>query len=64
MARSTGRLKIVTDAMVKSVAVAPDRRVTGVTFVDRNTGADVSVDGRIVVLAASACRLAFLVIGL
>jgi choline dehydrogenase-like flavoprotein len=48
----------VTDAMVKSVAVAPDRRVTGVTFVDRTTGADVAIDGRVVVLAASACETA------
>lgn len=58
MARNTGRLKIVTDAMVKSVSVDDDRKVTGVTFVDRTTGADVSIDGRIVVLAASACETA------
>ncbi len=58
MARNTGRLKIVTDAMVKSVSVNDDRKVTGVTFVDRNSGKDLSIDGRIVVLAASACETA------
>lgn len=58
MARNTGRLKIVTDAMVKSVSVNDDRKVTGVTFVDRNSGKDVSIDGRVVVLAASACETA------
>ena len=58
MARNTGRLKIVTDAMVKSVSVNDDRKVTGVTFVDRNSGKEVSIDGRVVVLAASACETA------
>jgi choline dehydrogenase-like flavoprotein len=62
MARATGNLKIVTDAMVKSVAVDADRRVTGVTFVDRTTRQDVSVDARGVVLAASACETARLLL--
>ncbi|MEJ2089692.1 MAG: GMC family oxidoreductase, partial [Gammaproteobacteria bacterium] len=62
MARATGNLKIVTDAMVKSVAVGADRRVTGVTFVDRTTRQDVSVDARVVVLAASACETARLLL--
>jgi choline dehydrogenase-like flavoprotein len=62
MAKATGNLEIVTDAMVKSVSVGTDRRVTGVTFVDRTTGADVAIDGRVVVLAASACETARLLL--
>lgn len=62
MARATGNLKIVTDAMVKSVEVDGDHRVTGVTFVDRKTAADVSLKARVVVLAASACETARLLL--
>jgi choline dehydrogenase-like flavoprotein len=62
MARATGNLKIVTDAMVKSVEVGDDHKVTGVTFVDRKTRQDVSLDARVVVLAASACETARLLL--
>ena len=58
MARATGNLHIVTDAMVKSVETDAEQRATGVMFVDRTTGADVTLDARVVVLAASACETA------
>jgi choline dehydrogenase-like flavoprotein len=58
MARATGNLKIVTDAMVRSVQADQDGRATGVTFVDRTTSADVTLEARVVVLAASACETA------
>lgn len=58
LAQATGRLKIVTDAMVKSVAVDDAHKVTGVTYVDRATGQAVEVAARAVVLAASACESA------
>ncbi len=62
MARATGNLKIVTDAMVKSVEVDEDQRVSGVTFVDRKNATDVSLKARVVVLAASACETARLLL--
>jgi choline dehydrogenase-like flavoprotein len=62
MARATGNLKIVTDAMVKSVEVDGDHRVTGVTYVDRKTGGDVALKADVVVLAASACETARLLL--
>ncbi len=58
MARATGHLRIVTDAMVSGVAVNGDGRATGVTFVDRRTGERQHVEARAVVLAASACESA------
>lgn len=58
MALATGNLKIVTDAMVRSVDVDADGRAGGVTFIDRKTGMAESVNARVVVLAASACETA------
>lgn len=58
MARATGKLKILTDAMVRSVDVDATGKVTGVTYIDRNTGQAVSLPARVVVLAASACESA------
>ncbi|MEI8618694.1 hypothetical protein P4S63_20675 [Pseudoalteromonas sp. B193] len=40
MAKATGNLEIITDAMVKSVAVNDDGKVTGVTYIDKQTVAE------------------------
>jgi choline dehydrogenase-like flavoprotein len=55
-ALATGRLTLVTNAMAREVTV--DRRglASGVSYVDKTTGADRHVLARIVVLAASACE--------
>ena len=37
MAKATGNLKVITDAMVKSVKVDEQGKVTGVTYVDKHT---------------------------
>ena len=58
MARKTGLLDVFTDAMVSSVEVDEGGRVTAVRYVDRQTGRTRSVAGRAVVLAASACESA------
>jgi choline dehydrogenase-like flavoprotein len=58
MANKTGRLKIVTDAMVSAVDVDEHGTVTSVRYVDRLTGATKEVTARAVVLAASACESA------
>ena len=53
-AQATGRLTLLTNAMVREVTVGPDGLATGVSYIDKNTGADEHVRAKIVVLAASA----------
>jgi choline dehydrogenase-like flavoprotein len=52
MAKATGRLTIVTDAMVSRVTMARPDRAAGVEYVDRKTGLRHTVNARTVVLAA------------
>ena len=61
-ALATGRLKIVTDAMAREVTVGDTGLASGVTYVDTKTGRDNHVRARIVVLAASACETARLLL--
>lgn len=62
MANATGNLKIVTDAMVRSVEVNGQGKVTGVSFINRNTRDEISLQSRVVILAASACETARLLL--
>ena len=55
-ALATGKLDIVTDAMVYEVTLGKDGRASGVGFVDKTTGKHQHVTARVVVLAASACE--------
>ena len=57
-AMRTGRLTLLTDAMVREVMTGPDGRATGVAYIDKKTGEDKEVRARIVVLAASALESA------
>jgi choline dehydrogenase-like flavoprotein len=52
IAKATGRLTIVTDAMVSRVTMARPDRAAGVEYVDRKTGLRHTVNARAVVLAA------------
>ncbi|UZK69040.1 GMC family oxidoreductase [Sphingomonas sp. S1-29] len=52
MAKATGRLTVVTDAMVARVLTNQAGRATGVEYVDRKTGVRHRVSARAVVLAA------------
>lgn len=61
-ANKTGNLKIVTNAMVKEVHLNDEGKASGVTFVNRKTMADVRVDAGVVILAASACETARLML--
>lgn len=56
--RSTGNLTIRTDALVYEIALGKSGRADGVNFVDRKTGQHHSARGKAVVLAASACESA------
>jgi len=58
MAVATGRMKIVTDAMVRAVTVDSDGKATGVTFINRQSRQPLHLSARVVVLAASACESA------
>ncbi|HEX6575948.1 MAG TPA: GMC family oxidoreductase [Gemmatimonadaceae bacterium] len=57
-ALATGKLTLMTNAMVREVTLGPDGLANGVSYVDKKTGADMQVKARIVVLAASALETA------
>lgn len=58
MAQATGNLRVITDAMVKTVTTDAGGQVTGVTYVDKKTGTEQQLGAKVVVLAASACESA------
>ena len=57
-AHATGNLTLLTNAMAREVTVDDAGRCTGVSYVDKTTGIDEHVRARVVVLAASACESA------
>jgi choline dehydrogenase-like flavoprotein len=57
-ALASGNLSITTDAMVYEVTLGREGRASGVSFVDRTTGRQRHARARVVVLAASACETA------
>jgi choline dehydrogenase-like flavoprotein len=57
-----GRLTLKTDAMVREVTVGRTGLADGVVYIDRATGREERVDARVVVLAASACESARLLL--
>ncbi|MCU0647199.1 MAG: GMC family oxidoreductase [Gemmatimonadaceae bacterium] len=57
-ALATGNVDIVPDAMVREVTVDKTGRATGVHYIDKTTRQDRHVQARVVVLAASACETA------
>jgi choline dehydrogenase-like flavoprotein len=61
-ALGTGRLTLATGAMAREVTVDPAGRATGVSYVNKATGTDEHVRARVVVLAASACESARLLL--
>ncbi|MDH3298398.1 MAG: GMC family oxidoreductase [Gemmatimonadota bacterium] len=61
-ALATGNLDIRTDAMVREVTVDSRGRATGVHFIDKTTRIDEHASAKVVVLAASACESARLML--
>ena len=57
-ALATGRLDIVCDAMVSEVVLGAQGKADGVRFIDRTSGKEFVASARVVVLAASACESA------
>jgi choline dehydrogenase-like flavoprotein len=62
MAMGTGRLRIRTNAMVSRIVTGDDGKAKGVEYFDKRTGATHFVKARAVVLAASACESARLLL--
>ena len=61
-ALATGRLTLVTHAMAREVTLDPRGKARGVTYIDTTDGSEHHVAGRAVVLAASACETARLLL--
>jgi len=57
-ALKTGKLTLITNAMAREVTVGKDGLATGVSYVDKRTGTEKHVKAKVVVLAASACESA------
>jgi choline dehydrogenase-like flavoprotein len=55
-ALASGNLDVISDAMAREVTLGPDGRANGVTYIDRRTGQERAVKGRVVVLAASSAE--------
>jgi choline dehydrogenase-like flavoprotein len=55
---ASGNLDIICDAMVREVTVDGQGRATGVHYVDKTTRTDKHVQAKVVVLAASGCESA------
>lgn len=62
MAKATGLLELRTDAMVKTVTTDDNGKVTGVSYIDKKTGTEHQLKARVVILAASACESARLLL--
>jgi len=61
-ALATGRLEIRCNAMAREVLVDPEGRAQGVSYIDKKTRREVQARGKVVVLAASACESARLLL--
>ena len=61
-AQATGNLEIICDAMAREVLVDQEGRATGVSYIDKRTRKEMQVRGKVVVLAASACESARLLL--
>jgi choline dehydrogenase-like flavoprotein len=61
-AQQTGNLEIRCGAMAREVLTGADGRATGVSYIDKQSGEEVKVRGKVVVLAASACETARLLL--
>jgi choline dehydrogenase-like flavoprotein len=61
-ALATGNLEIRCDAMAREVLVDANMRATGVSYIDKKTRKEVQVRGKVIVLAASACETARLLL--
>jgi choline dehydrogenase-like flavoprotein len=59
---ATGRLKMITNAMAREILVSKDGKAEGVSYVDKTTRTERRVKAKAVMLAASACESARLLL--
>jgi choline dehydrogenase-like flavoprotein len=57
-ALATGNLDIISNAHCREVTLNKDGKASGVVFIDKTTGKETRVNGKAVILAASACESA------
>ena len=61
-ALKTGHLTLITNAMVREILTGPDGRANAVSYIDKATRAEKQIRCRAVVVAASACETARLLL--
>jgi choline dehydrogenase-like flavoprotein len=61
-ALQTGRLTLVTNAMAREVTIGKNGLADGVSYIDKTTKTDRHVSAKVIVLAASACESARLLL--
>jgi choline dehydrogenase-like flavoprotein len=61
-ALATGKLTLCTNAMARAVLLSSDGKASGVSYIDKATASEQEARARIVVLAASACESARLLL--
>jgi choline dehydrogenase-like flavoprotein len=61
-AQATGKLTLITGAMAREVLVGADGKARGVSYIDKSTRSEKRIAARAVVLAASACESARLLL--
>jgi choline dehydrogenase-like flavoprotein len=61
-AMKTGKLTLITGAMAREILVGFDGKATGVSYIDKSTKSEMRVAARAVVVAASACESARLLL--
>jgi choline dehydrogenase-like flavoprotein len=61
-ALQTGKLTMFTGAMAREILLGPDGRAQGVSYIDKATGSEKRIAARAVVVAASACESARLLL--
>jgi choline dehydrogenase-like flavoprotein len=54
----TGNLKVITNAMVREVLTGKDGQATGISYVDKTDGQEYQWNGKTIILGASACESA------
>ncbi|MFN5363612.1 MAG: GMC family oxidoreductase N-terminal domain-containing protein, partial [Bacteroidota bacterium] len=58
----TGNIDLITDAMAREVITNSEGLATGVSFIKKTDGVEYQVSGRVVILAASTCETARLLL--
>ena len=61
-AMKTGKLTLITNAMAREILVGPDGKAAGVSYIDRATRTEKRISARAVVVEASACESARLLL--